>query len=79
MATCKQHATLAELELPPEFQDLEGLVRADLRAIVSMLTERASARLLLTRREHQHLRRTLWDGLVGAVNGALEPLSAENR
>ena len=38
MATCEQDATFTALELPPEFDDLAGLVHADLRAIVVMLT-----------------------------------------
>ena len=56
MAACKNDASLNELELPAEFEDLEGLLRADLRAVVAMLTQRANERLLLTRREHHQLR-----------------------
>lgn len=67
------------LELPNEFEDLEGLLEADLNAIVHMITERASDRLLLTRRESAALRYTLWNRLALAVNQSLEPLSAELR
>jgi hypothetical protein len=79
MAACKNAASLNELELPVEFEDLEGLLRADLRAVVAMLTQRANERLLLTRREHHQLRETLWNNLTAAVNEAVEPLTAERR
>jgi hypothetical protein len=79
MAACKNEATLNELELPAEFEDLEGLLQADLRAMVAMLTQRANERLLLTRREYHQLRSTLWNKLTAAVNTAVEPLSAERR
>jgi hypothetical protein len=79
MAACKNEASLNDLELSAEFEDLEGLLRADLRAVVAMLTQRANERLLLTRREHHQLRATLWNNLTAAVNNAVEPLSAERR
>jgi hypothetical protein len=79
MAVCKNETALNELELPAEFEDLEGLLRADLRAVVAMLTQRANERLLLTRREHQQLRQSLWNNLTAAVNQAVEPLTAERR
>ena len=43
------------------------------------LLEELVSELLLTRRESQHLRRTLWNNLTEAVNDAVEPLSAERR
>jgi hypothetical protein len=79
MAACKNETALNELELPTEFEDLEGLLRADLRAMVAMLTQRANERLLLTRREHHHLRSELWNNLTAAINSAVEPLTAERR
>jgi hypothetical protein len=79
MSTCKQESPLRTLDLPMEFEDLTGLIRTDLKVIVSALTERASERLLLTRREVQHLRRTLWNDLTKAINDAVEPLSADRR
>lgn len=79
MAACKNEASLTDLQLPAEFEDLEGLLRADLRAVVAMLTQRANERLLLTRREHHQLRATLWNNLTAAVNNAVEPLSADRR
>jgi hypothetical protein len=79
MSTCKQDAPFLSLELPTEFEDMTGLIHADLRAIVGALAERASQRLLLSRRETQQLRRSLWNNLTQAVNQTIEPLSAERR
>ncbi|GAC1465538.1 MAG: hypothetical protein NVSMB9_05260 [Isosphaeraceae bacterium] len=79
MSTCNSEIVLQSLELPGEFEDLSGLLQTDIRAVVSVLTERASQRLLLTRRESRHLRQTLWNRLTEAVNDSLEPLSAERR
>jgi hypothetical protein len=70
---------LRTLELPHEFEDLTGLLESDLKAVVVQLAERATERLLLTRRETRQLRRTLWNNLTQVVNEAVEPLSAERR
>jgi hypothetical protein len=79
MSTVNQGNSLQSLDLPPEFEDLTGLLQTDLRAIVSVLTQRAGERLLLTRRETKHLRQTLWNRLTQAVNETVEPLSADRR
>jgi len=79
MSTVKQDNSLHRLELPREFEDLEGLLKTDLRAIVQVVTQRASERLLLTRRESRLLHQTLWNRLTGAVNETIEPLSADRR
>ena len=79
MATCNSDATLQGLDLPAEFEDLSGLVDADLKAIVAMLARRANERLLLTRREHRALQIELWNGLTSAINDAVAPLSADLR
>ncbi len=79
MATCRQEAPLRSLELPDEFDGLSGLLESDLKAIVTMLSQRASERLLLTRRETRQLRHELWNNLTKVVNEAVEPLSAERR
>jgi hypothetical protein len=79
MNACPTKKSFAPLELPVEFEDLTGLVQADLKAVVAMLTQRARERLLLTRRESQLLQKSLWDGLTEAVNQAMEPLSADRR
>lgn len=79
MSTCDSKSALRGLELPNEFEDLTGILQADLKAIVLAVSERASSRLLLTRRESKHLRQTLWNRLTEAVNETVEPLSAERR
>ena len=79
MASCQQQSTLQSLDLPHEFEGLEGLLHTDLNAIVTVLTQRASERLLLTRRETHHLRRELWNNLTRAINKSVEPLSADQR
>jgi hypothetical protein len=70
---------LRTLELPDEFEDLTGLLQSDLKAIVALLTQRATERLLLTRRETRDLRKALWNNLTQVVNEAVEPLSADRR
>jgi hypothetical protein len=79
MATCDRPTSFADLELPPEFDDLRGLIHADLRAIVRMVSQRAQDRLYLTRRESASLQTNLWNRLVDAINESVEPLSAELR
>jgi hypothetical protein len=79
MSTCKREGTLDGLDLPDEFEDLSGLIQTDLRAIVSVLSDRAAERLLLSGRQTRQLRRTLWNRLAQSVNQTIEPLSAERR
>jgi hypothetical protein len=79
MSTRMHRASLHSLKLPPEFEDLTGVVHNDLKVIVSILTDRATDRLLLSRRQAQQLRRTLWNGLAETINDSLEPLSVEHR
>ena len=79
MSTRIHRTAIHSLELPPEFEDLTGVVQNDLKVIVSILSDRASDRLLLTRRQAQQLRRMLWNGLAETINDTLEPLSAEHR
>ena len=56
-----------------------GLATAAATAIVATLAQRATERLLLTRRETRQLRQTLWNNLTQVVNEAVEPLSADRR
>jgi hypothetical protein len=79
MATCITPMNLDDLDLPAEFDGLEGPLQADLAAIVSMVAERAHERLLLTRRESRQLRAQLWNGLAESLNATLKPLTVENR
>jgi hypothetical protein len=72
-------ASLHSLQLPPEFEDLTGVIRNDLKVIVSILGERATDRLLLSRRQSQQLKRSLWNSLTETINSELAPLSVEHR
>ncbi len=75
----KSSAPLRSLNLPAEYEDLEGLIQADLKAVVNVLTSRAHERLLLTRREHRELQVALWNRLTEVLGVTMEPLTAEVR
>lgn len=80
MSACsKQSTALNDLVLPDEFEDLEGLLQTDLKAVVALIAQRANERLLLTRGENRQLRVNLWNSLTTAINQAVEPLSADRR
>ncbi|GIW86837.1 MAG: hypothetical protein KatS3mg108_1161 [Isosphaeraceae bacterium] len=70
---------LRPLALPGSLDDLVGLVGADLDAIVTMLTDRASQTLLLSMRQRRQLRCELWNRLVDSVNDVVAALDVENR
>jgi hypothetical protein len=72
-------ASLHSLQLPPEFEDLTGVVQNDLKVIVSILTERATDRLLLSSRQSMQLQTSLWNSLTETINKGLQPLSVEHR
>lgn len=79
MSNNSRHQLLMDLDLPREFEDLTGLVQADLVAIVNVLTERAQERLLLSPREARDLQARLWNRLTDTLNETMGPLSAEWR
>ncbi len=79
MATCEQALQFVSLDMPEEFDGLEGLIHADLQAVVAMIVERAHERLHLTRREHKQLQAEVWNGMADALNAATAPLSLQNR
>lgn len=79
MSPCAQKNSLRSLQLPEAFEDLTGLIQNDLKVIVSILTQRAGERLLLSHRQSQQLQRTLWNGVTEAINHAMEPLDVEHR
>ena len=79
MSTRMHRASLQSLQLPPEFEDLTGVIQNDLKVIVSILTDRATERLLLSRRQSAQLQRSLWNNLTDTINKGLEPLSVEHR
>ena len=79
MSTCVQDSPPRSLELPDAFEDLTGVLTADLKVIVAALTQRAGERLLLPRRQRQQLQRTLWNNLTQVINETLEPLVIERQ
>ena len=79
MTNRMHRSPLRSLQLPPEFEDLTGVIQNDLKVIVSILTERATDRLLLSGRQSQQLQRALWSSLTETINKSLEPLSVESR
>ena len=50
MSTCNKQSGLQRLELPGEFEDLSGLLQTDIRAIVSVLSERATTCMIWLQR-----------------------------
>jgi hypothetical protein len=79
MSTCTRESPPRTLELPDAFEDLTGVISADLKVIVAALTQRAGERMLLSRRQRQQLQRSLWDNLTQALNETLEPLRVERQ
>jgi len=79
MSTRTQRSSLDSLKLPTEFEDLTGVIQNDLKVIVNVLTQRATERLLLSRRQSLKLQKSLWNSLTETINKGLEPLSVEHR
>ena len=77
MSTCTRENPTQTLELPDAFEDLTGVITADLQVIVTALTQRAGERLLLSHPQRRRLQRTLWNNLTQVLNETMEPLSAE--
>jgi hypothetical protein len=77
MMPCTRDNTLRTLELPDAFEDLSGVIGADLGVIVTALAQRASERLLLSRRQTLQFRRALWNDLARTINESVEPLAVE--
>jgi hypothetical protein len=65
------------LELPDPFEDLTGVITADLRVIATALAERAAERLLLSPRQTRQLRHALWNRLTRVINETMQPLEIE--
>ncbi|APW60144.1 hypothetical protein [Paludisphaera borealis] len=74
-----QKPALRTLDLPPEFEDLTGVINSDVKVIVSILAERASERLLLSKRQTQQLQRSLWNSLAETINDKIKVLSVDRR
>jgi hypothetical protein len=79
MSTRTRGNTLQTLNLPDTFEDLSGLIGADLRVIATALAERAGDRLLLSPRQCHQLRRKLWNKMTQAINETMESLTVERQ
>ena len=79
MSICTRETPPRSLELPEAFEDLTGVIASDLRVIVNALAQRAHERMLLSPRQRQRLRCTLWNNLAQAVTESLEPLDVERQ
>ncbi|HZW34214.1 MAG TPA: hypothetical protein VFF52_26060 [Isosphaeraceae bacterium] len=79
MFTCTQASGRRTLELPDAFEDLTGVISADLKVIVTALGQRAGERLLLSPSQRLQLQRTLWNNVIEAINQTMEPLSVERQ
>ena len=79
MSTRTRDNTLRTLNLPETFEDLSGVISADLRVISTALAERAADRLLLSPRQCHQLRRKLWNKMTQAINETMESLSVERQ
>jgi hypothetical protein len=80
MPTCEQQiVSCVELELPPELEELAGLIHADLDAIARMISTRAHERLFLARGAHRDLYHSLRNGLTREINIRVAALTAETR
>ncbi len=74
-----QKPALRTLDLPPEFEDLTGVISSDVKVIASILAERASERLLLSKRQTQQLQRALWNSLAQTITDEIKVLSVDRR
>jgi hypothetical protein len=79
MSTRTRDNTLRTLNLPDSFEDLSGLISADLRVISTALAERAADRLLLSPRQCHQLRRKLWNKMTQAISETMESLTVERQ
>ncbi len=77
MPTRIRDDALRTLELPDCFEDLTGIISADVKVIVRALADQASQRLLLTGRQTHDLKCKLWNKLTEAINESMEPLTVD--
>ena len=79
MFTCTQANRPRSLELPEPFEDLTGVISADLKVIVNALVQRAGERRLLSPRQRQELQNTLWENLTRVLSESMETLDVERQ
>jgi hypothetical protein len=74
MSLCTDRELLGSLELPEAFEDLTGVLQADLRVIVTALAQRGIERMPLSRRQARQFQRDLWNDLTRSINRAVQSL-----
>jgi hypothetical protein len=77
MSSRTRNDSLRSLQLPEPFEDLTGVISADLKVIATALAERASNRLLLPPRQARLLQRKLWNNMTRVINESMGSLTVE--
>ncbi len=79
LTTHTRNETLKSLSLPDAFEDLSGIIRTELKVIVTALSDRAGERLMLSHRQTQHLKRQLYNRLTQTLNETMAPLVVDRQ
>lgn len=72
------HEQLKALSLPPELDDVTGILEIDMTAIVQVMSSHAQQQFLLSRGQADKFRRQLWNRLADVLNDAGGKFVAEN-
>lgn len=72
------HEQLKTLSLPPELDDVTGILEIDMTAIVQVMSSHAQQQFLLSRGQADKFRRQLWNRLADVLNDAGGKFAAEN-
>ncbi len=71
------HNRLIPLRLPAEFNDLEGIVYTDLKAIVNGIAAHVASKTNVTPNQFNRLRTVLSNGMVETINTAISEYATE--
>lgn len=72
------HEQLKALSLPPELDEVSGILEIDMSAIVQVMSSHAQQQFLLSRGQADKFRRQLWNRLADVLNDAGGKFVAEN-
>jgi hypothetical protein len=72
------HEQLKTLSLPPELDEVSGILEIDMTAIVQVMSAHAQQQFLLSRGQADKFRRQLWNRLADVLNDAGGKFVAEN-
>lgn len=72
------HEQLKALSLPPELDEVSGILEIDMSAIVQVMSSHAQQQFLLSRGQADKFRRHLWNRLADVLNDAGGKFVAEN-